>query len=111
VREIDKLDPLLDDVLVNDKSKIWNTDLEETLELQNLMINSSTIMHSAEARKESRGAHSREDFPKRNDEEWIKHTLAYIDEKTGKVTLKYRPVHNEPLDNEMEYVPPVDRVY
>lgn len=80
-------------------------------ELQNLMINATTIVHSAEARLESRGAHAREDYPQRNDKEWIKHTLAYVAPGTGKVTLNYRPVHQHPLDSEMPEVPPVARVY
>ena len=68
-------------------------------------------MHSAEQRKESRGAHAREDFTKRDDVHWMKHTVGWFDDNTGKVTIDYRPVHSQPLDSEMEHVPPKARVY
>ena len=100
------------DVKVTDKSMIWNTDLVETLELRNLLPNAATTMHSAEARKESRGAHAREDFPDRLDGEWMNHTLSYFDETTGKTTIKYRPTHQYTLDEkECQVVAPVKRVY
>lgn len=111
VEKMQKVYQKLDEVNVTDKTLVWNTDLVETLELENLMLNASVTMVGAEARTESRGAHSREDFPKRNDEDWIKHTVGRIDPNTGKVDLTYRPVNNEPLYEEMHYVPPVDRVY
>ncbi|MBZ9989795.1 succinate dehydrogenase flavoprotein subunit [Mesorhizobium sp. BH1-1-5] len=86
----------LKDIKVTDRSMIWNSDLVETLELENLMANAITTVYGAEARKESRGAHAREDFSARDDANWRKHTLAHLSED-GKVTLTYRPVHTEPL--------------
>jgi succinate dehydrogenase (ubiquinone) flavoprotein subunit len=109
--EIDRLVKKLDDIKVTDRSLTWNTDLVESLELLNLMANAAATMHAAEARKESRGAHAREDFPDRDDKEWMKHTLALHDAKTGKTTLTYRPVHMKPLDNSLEVFPPQKRVY
>eukprot|EP00756_Hemistasia_phaeocysticola_P043814 Hpha_TRINITY_DN17390_c0_g1::TRINITY_DN17390_c0_g1_i1::g.138002::m.138002/K00234/SDHA, SDH1; succinate dehydrogenase (ubiquinone) flavoprotein subunit len=100
------------DVLVHDKSPVWNSNLIETLELENLLVSSALLIESARPRKESRGAHARDDFPDRDDSNWMKHTLAYIDDyETGKVRLDYREVHNYTLTNEIEPFPPVKRVY
>jgi len=86
----------LPDIKVHDRSMIWNSDLVETLELENLMANAIATVYSAEARKESRGAHAREDFTQRDDINWRKHTLSWVD-PDGTVRLAYRPVHTEPM--------------
>jgi succinate dehydrogenase / fumarate reductase flavoprotein subunit len=100
----------LGELKVADRSMIWNTDLVEALELDNLIGQAGVILHSALYRTESRGAHTREDYPERDDRNWLKHSLAWQEAK-GNVRLGDRPVHLHPLSNEVQPFPPAERVY
>jgi succinate dehydrogenase / fumarate reductase flavoprotein subunit len=98
------------DIRTTDRSLIWNTDLAETLEFDNLIAQAIVTVAGGLNRTESRGAHAREDFPERDDEHWMKHTLAWLD-ANGKVRIDYRPVHANTMTNEIEPIPPKKRVY
>lgn len=110
VEKIEKIWPELADISVADESLIWNTDLMEALEFENLLANATVTMVSAEARKESRGAHAHDDHPDRDDKDWLKHTVSFLNNK-GEVSLDYRPVHMHTLTDEVQTFPPKKRVY
>jgi succinate dehydrogenase / fumarate reductase, flavoprotein subunit len=110
ITEIDKISASMADVGVTDRSLIWNTDLIETLELDNMLPQAAATVHGAANRKESRGAHMHEDFPDRDDKVWMKHSLLWVDGKGG-VKIDYRPVHEYTLTDEVEYIKPKKRVY
>jgi succinate dehydrogenase / fumarate reductase flavoprotein subunit len=99
------------DISVTDRSLIWNSDLVETLEFDNLIAQAAVTVVGAENRKESRGAHAREDYPKRDDVNWMKHTLAWVDYGAKSVKLDERPVHTNTMTNEVKYIEPKARVY
>ena len=98
---VDEISELYTDIKVSDRGQVWNTDLIEALELENLLIQGKMTVYAAQTRTESRGAHARDDFPDRDDVNWMKHTLAFQKKAHDKTELKYRDVIHEPLDNEV----------
>ncbi len=110
IEKLKEVQASLTDVGVSDRSLIWNTDLMETMELDNLLMQSAATIHGANNRKESRGGHAREDFPDRDDDNWHKHSLMWVDQNAD-VTIDYRPVHMYTLTDEVDMVPPKKRVY
>ncbi|MBT7760805.1 MAG: succinate dehydrogenase flavoprotein subunit [Rhodospirillaceae bacterium] len=110
VKLIDEIWQMMPDLGVSDRSLIWNSDLVESLELDNLLRQAVVTMHGAAIREESRGGHAREDFPDRDDDNWMKHTLAWFQDD-GTVKVDYRPVHDYTLTDDVEYFPPKARVY
>ena len=110
VKKIETVTKSMDSITIKDRSLIFNTDLVEALELENLMQQAIVTIKSAEQRKESRGAHSHEDFPDRDDKNWMKHTIMWLNDK-NKTKVDYRDVHQNTLTNEVQSIPPAARVY
>ena len=111
VKRLQKVHEGRKDLKVTDRTMIWNSDLMETLELENLIGQAAVTVNGAANRTESRGAHAREDFADRDDGKWMKHTLSWFDDATGKVKIDYRPVHSFTMTNDIAYIPPKARVY
>jgi succinate dehydrogenase / fumarate reductase flavoprotein subunit len=111
VKRIQAVNAKRPDLKVSDRSLVWNSDLMETLELDNLIGQALVTVTGAGNRTESRGAHAHENYPNRDDKTWMKHTLAWFDDATGKVKIDYRPVHDYTMTNDIAPIPPKARVY